>query len=92
MDGPQLLRRIALTSAHGPTGKTRHFYGNELLPPPKELRIVQYNSDPGYYLLYCDESGNQMTDTYHLSVKDAMDQAEFEFGITADEWSEAESL
>lgn len=90
MDEPQLLQRFKLTSAHRPTGKTRHFDGNELLPPPKELRIVQYSSDPGYYLLYCDESGNQITDTYHFSVKDAMDQAEFEFGITADEWSEAE--
>jgi hypothetical protein len=91
MDEPRLLRRIKLTSAHKPTGKTRHLHGDEPLPPPNELRIVQYSSDPGYYLFYCDESGIEMTDTYHDSVKEAMDQAEFEFGITADEWNEAES-
>lgn len=90
MDEPSLLRRIKLTSAHRPTGKTQHFHGDELLPPPTELRIVQYSSDPGYYLFYCDDSGAELTDTYHDSVQEAMDQAEFEFGITAEEWSEVE--
>ena len=92
MDKPTLLRHVKLTSAHKPTGKTRHFQGREALPPPTELRIVQYKSDPGYYLFYCDESGIEITDTYHESLREAMDQAEYEFGIATHEWSETDSL
>lgn len=92
MDEPKLLRRIKLKSAHKPTGKTQHFHGDKPLPAPTELRIVQFSSDPGCYLFYCDESGIEMTDTYHDSVQEAMAQAEFEFGIAADEWSEVDSL
>ena len=90
MDDPRLLRRVRLTPAHKPTGNTQHFYGDDPILPPVELRIVQYNSDPGYYLFYCDESGSEMTDTYHDSVQEAMAQAEFEFGVEAEEWSDVE--
>jgi hypothetical protein len=86
-----LIRRIRLGAAHRPTGRTRHFVHGELAPVPVELRIVQYEGDPGYYLLYCDESGTEFTDTYHGSLEGAMSQAEWEFGTKADEWEADES-
>ena len=36
--------------------------GGELAPTPAELRIVQYEGDPGYYLFYCDASGTEVTE------------------------------
>jgi len=50
------------------------------------LRIVKYIDDPGYYLLYCDEHGQELTDTYHESLADAMTQAEWEFQVRAHDW------
>ncbi len=80
------LRYIRLGPQHLPTGKTRHFLGTSELPSPSELRIVQYTEDPGYYLLYFDETGEELTDTYHDTLSQAMEQAEWEFGVRPDEW------
>jgi hypothetical protein len=87
----QVFRRIRLSPAHRPTGRTRHVVGGELAPTPAELRIAQYEGDPGYYLFYCDEAGAEITDTYHDSLEEAIAQAEWEFGTKAEEWEIAES-
>lgn len=81
-----LLRRLQLTPARSPTGKTRHWSGGELLPAPSELRIVKYPDDPGFYLFYCDSDGKELTDTYHDSLEGALAQAEWEFEAKASEW------
>jgi|HubBroStandDraft_4_1064222.scaffolds.fasta_scaffold871167_1 hypothetical protein len=48
------------------TGKTRHYREGGLQPPPKRLEIVQFPPDnDGYYLLYVDENGSEMNDTWH---------------------------
>jgi hypothetical protein len=67
------------------TGKTRH-YRDQLLPPPQQLEIVQLPPDSGFYLLYLDGNGAEMTDTWHESLEQAMDQANFEFGLLPNEW------
>lgn len=48
--------------------------------------IAQLLPDPGYYLLYLDESGEEITDTYHDSLEKALDQAKWEFNVEPDEW------
>jgi hypothetical protein len=50
------------------------------------LRISQYVGDPGFYLLYLDAEGNELTDTYHETLEKAMSQAEWEFDVRPDEW------
>lgn len=88
-------RRIKLGSEHSATGKTRHTQGNltpeglvstSELPPPHELVIAQLPPDEGYYLLYLDDLGNEITDTYHDSLGQALAQAEFEFRVQPEEW------
>lgn len=86
MSDPEILRRVRLTSAHSPTGRARHWSHGALLPLPTELRIVQYVTDPGYYLLYYDNQGQEMTDTYHDSLQGAIAQAEWEFEVQEGEW------
>jgi len=71
-----VLRRIVLGASHQPTGKTRHYHGTEELSPPSELRIVRFPDDAGFYLLYFDQDGSELTDTYHDSLEEAMSQAE----------------
>ena len=89
MSDREVLQRVVLTTSHRPTGKTRHRRGEELIPPPAQLAIVRYRTDPGYYLLYLDERGEELTDTYHETVEKAMDQADWEFGVKPDEWEPA---
>jgi hypothetical protein len=78
--------RMKLGDSHRPTGKTRHYRGGEECPPPAELRIIQFSDDPGFYLLYYDATGEEITDTYHESIDEAKAQAAFEFEVTPEEW------
>jgi hypothetical protein len=89
-------RRILLKPHHEPTGRTRHTQGSWSpeglvrgveLPVPHELVIAQLPPDEGYYLLYLDETGHEITDTYHDSLEKALDQAKWEFGVAVDEWA-----
>ena len=78
------VARIQLTEAHQRTRGTKHFYGLPgdpdavAVPAPSMLGIVQLEGDAGFYLFYCDDSGVELTDTYHESYEAAQDQAEFE--------------
>jgi hypothetical protein len=88
MNEPVVLRQLRLQAHHRPTGNTRHYAGDGLLPPPAILQIVQFSGDAGFYLLYLNENGEEMTDTYHDSLIGTLDQAEFEFSVKADEWDD----
>lgn len=81
-----IIRRITLQQKHIPTGRTRHFIGNQKMPTPHGLIIAQYPDNPGYYLFYMDEVGNEMTDTYHETLEDAFDQAAWEFQVSHEDW------
>jgi hypothetical protein len=85
----QARKVVVLGPQHQPTGKTTHWYMTEPVPTPRLLRIVQYDGDVGFYLLYCDNNGDEMADTYHVSMVAAMSQAEFEFGVKPTEWQDA---
>lgn len=81
-----ILRRTTLKPEHKPTGRTQHFHGTEELPTPTMLKVARYADDEGYYLFYCDDSGEEFTDTYHESLEEALAQAEWEFGVKPSEW------
>ncbi len=91
-----LVERVRLGPSRPPTGRTRHYYGSisedgrvvkdREVPVPAELQIVYYPGYQGYYLLYLDEQGNELTDTWHATLEDAMAQADFEFEVKSDDW------
>jgi len=81
-----VLREVKLGAEHSPTGGTRHYAGNELLPLPASLQVAHYpDGSGGSYLLYLDDEGQWQTDTYHDTVESALGQAEFEFQVRPDE-------
>jgi hypothetical protein len=59
--------------------------GSVEFAPFKALEICQHPGDAGYYLMYEPETGYG-TDTWHLSLEDALHQAEWEFGVLKNEW------
>jgi hypothetical protein len=94
-----IIKSINLSSHHQPTGKTKHYkiVSRDLkekveLPAPSKLSIAQFPGDSGCYLLYLDEYGEELTDTYHDSVKKAMEQANFEFLVLPEEWENQEII
>ena len=87
------LRALYVISlaGHAATGFTVHRRGDDILPKPSSLTIAQAGSDAGYYLLYLDGQGEEMTDTYHESLDAAFGQAKAEFDVTKAEWRKAEA-
>lgn len=51
-----------------------------------ELRIVLYRPTTQYYLIHYDSVGRELADTEHDCLEDAMEQAEFEYGLEPDRW------
>ncbi len=83
------IKRIVLKPQHDNTNNTRHVVmGSPINNEIAELRIMHYPDDPGYYLLYFDILGKELTDTFHDSLTQAFEQAEFEFNVKADEWED----
>jgi len=62
------------------------------MPIPSELRIVKFQNDPGFYLLYLDDGGNELTDTYHENLERALEQGNWEFNVKPDEWEVVDPL
>jgi hypothetical protein len=90
---PMTVAEVRLGPHHRATGVTRHYFGyadgvRVEVPPPVSLRIVRYPGDGARaYLLYCDDSGEDLTDTLHDSVEEALAQARAEFGVQPHEWT-----
>ena len=88
LDGAKVLFYATLHQEHRATGNTRHYVGGELMRPAAGLAICRYESDVGFYLFYCDGEWNVVTDTYHESVEEARNQAEFEYEGVSNSWEE----
>ncbi|MEZ5974460.1 MAG: hypothetical protein R3F33_11735 [Planctomycetota bacterium] len=49
------------------------------------LEIVE--QDGAFFLLRIDADGRCLADTWHLTQEEAVEQAEFEYGVARDEWA-----
>lgn len=87
------VKRVELGPHHFNPGKTRHMitdkHGSRPFPPFKFLEVVHYENSSEYYLLHICADG-QIADTWHRSLEDAFEQAEWEFGVKADEWRDVD--
>lgn len=72
--------------AHPVTGNGRHYVNGALLSGERWLRIVQLAGDTAFYLIHYERRGRELTDTWHETVADALDQAHFEYGLTCQDW------
>ena len=55
------------------------------MPRPASLRIEE--CDGGFYLQYLDADGEEMTDTWHETLDQTFEQAEWEFTVTRPKWT-----
>lgn len=85
----KVLYKVNLNpSIHRRTGNTKHYRDDVLIEDfPSYLQI---EDNPGvdneFYLIHYDEQGNDIADTLHDSIVDAMEQAKWEFNIEKNEW------
>ncbi len=86
MNNYTIVQQVILSEQNQPTGKTRHVVFGTDMPSPVILRIVRFPGDQGYYLLYLDKTGRELTDTYHDSLAGAVDQARWEYEVQPEQW------
>jgi hypothetical protein len=78
LDGAKVLKVAEVTPDVRVTGATRHYVEGVLFGPADALAIADAG-EGGIYLFYLDAAAQAVTDTWHLSVEDALRQAEFEY-------------
>ena len=69
-----------------PTGNTKHYANGKLLRNAYGLAICEYKPN-SYYLFYCDDQWTAFSDTWHETIDDAKEQAEFEYTGIIDNWN-----
>lgn len=84
----QALRRVKLCSHHHATlakHTIRDKNGERGFPAFVSLEIAAYPGEESCYLFHICDDG-QVADTWHQTLDDAFDQAEWEFGVRQGEW------
>jgi hypothetical protein len=83
------IKRVALGSHHLRPGRTKHTIkdanGVRELAPFVALEIASYPHSESCYVFHISENG-EIADTWHESIEDAIQQAEWEFGVQREEW------
>ena len=71
------------------TGYTIHRNSSGVIGPASALAICAAPEHGGVLLYYCDPTWTDLTDTWHLSVSEAKEQAELEYTGVSRKWSDA---
>lgn len=83
-----VLARVVLGSHHESTGKVPHVAYGRPVGLPHSLSVFDAGEGSGAVLLIrFDADGKELTDTWHASIAEAFEQAEFEYRVRADEWT-----
>ena len=85
ISGLKVVSFTLLDERHQPSGNTSHFLGNKATSIPASLAICR-ESDSSFYLFYCDDRWEPLTDTWHASIVAAKEQAQFEFVGVSNTW------
>jgi hypothetical protein len=86
--GERVVRWSHVDGRHRPTGACKQIVAGQSQGPVACLAICECK-DGCYYLFGCDSDWNVITDTWHETVEDALDQAEFEYEGISKTWNVA---
>lgn len=88
--GARVVCYTPIDERHTKTENTAHLAGGRLINDPKGLAICQYDGEEAFYLFGCDGAWAVHSDTWHQTLADAKDQAEFEYAGTTQTWIPAQ--
>lgn len=85
------IKRVALGTHHLRPGRTKHSIRNANglrdFAPLVALEIARYPNEESCYLFHISENG-EATDTWHQTLEEAFEQAQYEFGVQSEEWAD----
>jgi hypothetical protein len=68
------------------TGKCKQIVGGQLMGAMAGLAICQYAGEDAFYLFGCDADWESVTDTWHETLDEAKEQAEYEYEGIRNTW------
>lgn len=91
LDGYFVLKILQLDECkHFITGNCMtHIGGNLYTELPYKLEIMKEEAlDEDVYLLRLDENNEEINDTWHPSLQDALEQGLYEYNVQPEEWED----
>jgi hypothetical protein len=84
--GYRVICYTPIDDRHRFTGKTRQAVRGKLMGAMSGLAICQPGEALEFYLFGCDADWNVVTDTWHRSLEEAKDVAEFQYEGVSETW------
>jgi hypothetical protein len=84
--GAKVICASHIDGRHRHTGNTSHVVAGDLVAPASGLAIGQYSDEDTFYLFGCNEVWDNVTDTCHGTLQEALEQAEFEYEGVSKTW------
>jgi hypothetical protein len=84
--GARVVLSTPIDAQHQPTGNCKQIVAGVLQRPAAGLAICQYTAQDGFSLFACDADWENISDTWHETLEEAMDQAEFEYEGVSQTW------
>ena len=86
VDGATVICYSPIDVRHRFTGACKQMYAGQLLGAMSGLAICQYDGEDAFYLFGCGSEWQTITDTWHQTLGEAKDQAEFEYEGVSKTW------
>jgi len=84
--GYKIVCYTSIDSRHRFTAKTRQIVRGKLMGSMSGLAICRPGKAEEFYLFGCDQDWNVVTDTWHQSLSEAKEQAEYEYEGVSETW------
>ena len=88
--GASVVLYTPIDERHRHTGNCEQIVAGELMGAAAGLAICQYEGEDSFYLFGCDENWETVTDTWHQTLQEAKEQAEFEYEGVSATWQKPE--
>ena len=85
--GAKVICFTPIDSRHRHICNCRQIVAGVLQGAAAGLAICQYEGQDGYYLFGCNAEWDSVTDTWHQTLEEAKEQAEFEYEGVSETWA-----
>jgi len=89
IEGAKVILWTPIDSRHRATGACRHFHDGQLAGNASWLAICRYDEVEACYLFRYHADSDRYSDTFHDSIEEAKQQAEFEYEGVTGTWIDA---
>lgn len=89
IDGAEVILWTPIDSRHRATGACQHFHEGQLAGAVSWVAICRYDKAQECYLFRYHPNIDRYSDTFHNSIEDAKQQAEFEYEGVSKTWISA---